>query len=89
MFFAQIAVANMHHLMVRAESNNGSTLQLVEAPAVAPMIALAVGKKAATFYAGNITAGEEQLKESFGNDLGLTSEFCATSVCGFGKSLMR
>lgn len=73
MFFAQIAVANMHQLMVQAE--DGTEAKFADAPPVEPMIALAVGKQAATFYADNVAAGEEQLKASFGEDLGLTGEF--------------
>ncbi|KFY18694.1 hypothetical protein V493_08406 [Pseudogymnoascus sp. VKM F-4281 (FW-2241)] len=70
MFFAQIAIANMHQLMLQAEG--GADAKLVDAPPVEPMIALAVGKKAATYYADNVASGEEQLKASFGEDLGLT-----------------
>ncbi|OBT91746.2 hypothetical protein VE01_10205 [Pseudogymnoascus verrucosus] len=70
MYFAQIAIANMHQLMLQAEGDTDT--KLVDAPSVEPMIALAVGKKAATFYADNVAAGEEQLKASFGEDLGLT-----------------
>ncbi|KFX87151.1 hypothetical protein V490_08500 [Pseudogymnoascus sp. VKM F-3557] len=70
MFFAQIAIANMHQLMLQAEGS--SDAKLVDAPPVEPMIALAVGKKAATYYADNVASGEEQLKQSFGEDLGLT-----------------
>jgi hypothetical protein len=81
MYFAQIAIANMHQLMLQAEG--GTDTKLVEAPKVEPMIALAVGKKAATYYADNIAAGEEQLKASFGDDLGLTGEFFRGGGCGF------
>ncbi|KFY34951.1 hypothetical protein V494_06326 [Pseudogymnoascus sp. VKM F-4513 (FW-928)] len=70
MFFAQIAIANMHQLMLEAEGS--AEAKLVDAPSVEPMIALAVGKQAATYYADNVAAGEEQLKASFGEDLGLT-----------------
>lgn len=79
MFFAQIAIANMHQLMVRAEG--GTDTKLADAPSVEPMIALAVGKKAATYYADNVASGEEQLKASFGEDLGLTGEFFRGGGC--------
>lgn len=79
MYFAQIAIANMHQLMLQAEGDTDT--KLVDAPSVEPMIALAVGKKAATFYADNVAAGEEQLKASFGEDLGLTGEFFRGSGC--------
>lgn len=72
MFFAQIAIANMHQLMLQAEG--GADAKFVDAPPVEPMIALAVGKQAATYYADNVASGEEQLKESFGEDLGLTGK---------------
>ncbi|KFY65535.1 hypothetical protein V496_02478 [Pseudogymnoascus sp. VKM F-4515 (FW-2607)] len=70
MFFAQIAIANMHQLMLKAEGN--TDIKFADAPPVEPMIALAVGKKAATYYADNVASGEEQLKASFGEDLGLS-----------------
>ena len=70
MAMAHIAVVNMHQQMLAAEAGRES--KLVEAPEVPPMIALAVGKKAATFHAGDIQTGEDMLKGAFGDDLGLS-----------------
>lgn len=70
MAMAHIAVVNMHQQMIEAETGRKATF--VEAPEVPPMIALALGKKAATFHAGDIQAGEEMLKAAFGEDLGLS-----------------
>lgn len=64
------AVVNIHQMMLAAE--RGDEAKLHDYPEVPPMIALAVGKKAATYYMGDTQAGEEQLKAAFGDDLGLS-----------------
>lgn len=64
------AVVNIHQMMLAAE--RGDEAKLHDYPEVPPMIALACGKKAATYYMGDTQAGEEQLKAAFGDDLGLS-----------------
>ena len=63
-------VVNIHQMMLAAE--RGEAAKLHDYPEVPPMIALACGKKAATYYMGDTQAGEEQLKAAFGDDLGLS-----------------
>jgi NADH dehydrogenase FAD-containing subunit len=72
MAMAQLAITNIHQSLLASEDPDW-TPTFVEAPEVEPMIGLAVGKKAATYYMGVVDSGEQPLKDAFGDDLGLSN----------------
>lgn len=70
---------NIHQLIIRSpeeqSSHTSSTapIEFAEFPRFPPMIALAVGRKAATYSAeGGVGSSEDLMKACFGDDLGWT-----------------
>jgi hypothetical protein len=83
MHMGYYAANNIHQRMQNktADDDGGSSsssfLELAEVP---PMIGLAVGKKAVSYWPeGGVTAGEEVTKLFFGDDLGFSSKFAPFS----------
>ncbi|KAA8905682.1 oxidoreductase [Sphaerosporella brunnea] len=71
LLMGSFAARNLVQSMV-AEENNEEP-KLAEFPEIPPMLVLALGKKAVGYHqAMGFTFGEEPLKQSFGDDLGLS-----------------
>ena len=69
MHMGYFAAHNLHQRM----QDKSEFLSLAEIP---PMIGLAVGKKAVSYWPGaGVSSGEDVMKAFFGDDLGFTSEF--------------
>lgn len=60
-------------LMAMAAAEHDEEAKPVQCPEVAPMLVLALGKKAVSYHlATGLSHGVEPLKQSFGDDLGLS-----------------
>lgn len=74
MYMGFLAAENMHKQMLYERENIEPDFN--EFPEVPPMIALAIGKKAATYGpAIGMKCSEEQMKSFFGDDLGFTGAY--------------
>lgn len=68
-----LAAENIHQQMLHERERIKPEFSIW--PEVPPMIALAIGRKAATYApAGGVQCGEEQMKLFFGDDLGFTGK---------------
>lgn len=74
MHMGYFAAANMHEMMLE-KMHVAKTARLNELAEIAPMIGLAVGKKAVSYGpAQGVLSGEDVMKAFFGNDLGFDSK---------------
>lgn len=74
MHMGYFAANNVHQLM-RQEQGETEPPKFLQLDPIPPMIGLAVGKKAVSYWpGGGVTAGEDVMKLFFGDDLGFTSK---------------
>jgi hypothetical protein len=78
MHMGYLAAVNIHQLIKKSLS--GTIPDFMELDEVPPMIGLAVGRKALSYWpGGGTTSGEDVMEAFFGQDLGFTSK-CSTSL---------
>jgi hypothetical protein len=90
MHMGYFAANNIYQrMMLQAQNTEEARKTMVlELDEISPMIGLAVGKKAVSYWPeGGVTSGEDVMKLFFGDDLGFTSESSLSlRVCKFGMN---
>lgn len=73
MHMGYLAAVNIHQLF--RQSLSGSVPEFVTLDEIPPMIGLAIGKQAVSYWPeGGISSGEDVMEAFFGKDLGFTSK---------------
>lgn len=81
MHMGYFAANNIHQRVL--QKTPGTEAKFLELDEIPPMIGLAVGKKAMSYWPeGGVNSGEDVAKLFFGDDLGFTSESLFVSWCG-------